>query len=51
MTAAPARVLRLQRVLGELEVGCWGDLVLLQDGHVQQTWVGGVLGYTATPPP
>jgi N-acetylglucosamine-6-phosphate deacetylase len=44
VTSAPAAVLRLEGVLGGLEIGCWADMVVLdEDFTVLQTWLAGQL--------
>lgn len=51
VTSHPAEVLGLQELLGSLEAGAWGDLVLLNDDlEVLQTYVAGDVAYTRTLP-
>lgn len=49
VTTSPARLLRLDKVIGTLETGAWADLVLLTENcHVGQTWMAGQLVYRSS---
>lgn len=48
VTRHPAKLLRLDNVLGNLGTGCWADMVLLDDElHVVQTYLAGQLVWAA----
>jgi len=49
VTKHPAEMLRLNGIIGGLEVGCWADICVIDDSfNVLQTWLSGTLVYSLT---
>lgn len=48
VTKHPAEMLRLNGIIGGLEVGCWADICVIDDSfNVLQTWLSGTLVYSS----
>jgi len=48
VTKHPSEMLRLNGIIGGLEVGCWADICVIDDSfHVLQTWLSGTLVYSS----
>jgi N-acetylglucosamine-6-phosphate deacetylase len=49
VTKHPAEMLRLNGIIGGLEVGCWADICVIDDSfNVLQTWLAGTLMFSSS---